>query len=129
MGTKVQISSCLIPSYILESVLICDGKRFLALVGMLLGHRYMYSYKFDSTLNVNHLLISFFIKHHCPVAFKILSLWFVLGLFVQYQRVDIYFDKKFQIKFSRGFAKRPKLTFDLVGFDLTKGFQASIFYP
>ena len=96
---------------------------------MLLGHRYMYSYKFDSTLNVNHLLISFFIKHHCPVAFKILSLWFVLGLFVQYQRVDIYFDKKFQIKFSRGFAKRPKLTFDLVGFDLTKGFQASIFSP
>lgn len=93
---------------------------------MLLGHRYMYSNKFDSTLNVNHLLISF----HCPVAFIIFSLWFVLGLFVQlYQRVDIYIDKKFQIKFSRGFAKRPKLTFDLVGFDLTKGFQASIFYP
>ena len=97
---------------------------------MLLGHRYMYSNKFDSTLNVNHLLISLFVKHHCPVAFIILSLWFVLGLFVQlYQRVDIYIDKKFQIKFSRGFAKRPKLTFDLVGFDLTKGFQASIFYP
>ena len=90
----------------------------------------MSSYKFDSTLSVNHLLISFFVKHHCPVAFIILSLWFVLGLFVQlYQRVDIYTDKKFQIKFSRGFAKRPKLTFDLVGFDLTKGFQASIFYP
>lgn len=35
-----------------------------------------------------------------------------------YQGVDIYFDKKFQMKFSRGFAKRPKLTFDLVGFDL-----------
>ena len=97
---------------------------------MLLGHRYVYSNKFDSTLNVNHLLISFFVKHHCPVAFIILSLWLVLGLFVQlYQRVDIYIDKKFQIKFSRGFAKRPKLTFDLVGFDLTKGFQASIFYP
>ena len=88
------------------------------------------SNKFDSTLNVNHLLISLFVKHHCPVAFIILSLWFVLGLFVQlYQRVDICIDKKFQIKFSRGFAKRPKLTFDLVGFDLTKGFQASIFYP
>ena len=97
---------------------------------MLLGHRYMYSNKFDSTLSVNHLLISFSVKHHCSVAFIILSLWFVLGLFVQlYQRVDIYFDKKFQIKFSYGFAKRPKLTIDLVGFDLTKGFQASIFYP
>ena len=96
---------------------------------MLLDHRYMSSYKFDSTLSVNHLLISFFVKHHCPVAFIILSLWFVLGLFVQlYQRVDIYIDKKFQIKFSRGFAKRPKLTFDLIGFDLAKGFQASIFY-
>ena len=35
-----------------------------------------------------------------------------------YQGVDIYFDKKFQKKFSRGFAKRPKRTFDLVGFDL-----------
>ena len=35
-----------------------------------------------------------------------------------YQEVDIYFDKKFQMKFSGGFAKRPKLTFDLVGFDL-----------
>lgn len=119
VGTKVQISSCLIPNYTLESVLICSQKEISFPGGHACHHELHVQFQFDSTLNVNHLLISLFVKHHCLVAFIILSLWFVQP----YQRVDIYFDKKFQLKFLRGFAKRPKLTFDLAGFNLAKGFH------
>ena len=126
VGTKVQISSCLIPNYTLEvSVNLYTERAFLRWWACYWDRvSYMYSYKFDSTLNLNHLLISFFVKYH-PLAFIILSLWFVFGLCLSsYIREWIFIlIKKFQMKFSR-----LKLTFDLVGLILFRVFGTNSQY-